>query len=348
MGIHRGRASRLLTALLSALLLAAPGAMAASDDDSAKAVEKRIAEARKQLDEAARRLGELHREMWELERDSPSSDRPMLGVLVDDAGGPDGLEVVGVTPEGGAEQAGLKAGDRLVMVNGVALDGDSEASSLARLAEALGSATAGEPVGVTYVRDGRRIDAEIVPQPRRRFIADMLREPLAPLPPLPPLPDLEIRKHLEALEELEHLDMGPLVEQLEALGREASPFVLRHVARVPAGLELRNIGPVLGRYFGVDGGVLVLETPAADGGLQPGDVLLSLDGEAVADAGEAAKALGAATGEVALTVRRQGRERRLTVDGAKLNERQDVQVETGGRRVIIQRGGAGSRTGVDD
>jgi S1-C subfamily serine protease len=338
MAIHTGS----LAVLLAAAVLWAGGANAASEDQPADSIEQRIEQARKQLDEAARRLGELHQELWRLDRGSTVSDRPMLGILVDDRGGPDGLEVVGVTPEGGAERAGIRAGDRLVAVNGVALDGDAERPPLARLGDALGSAAVGEAVTVTFVRDGQRIDTEIVTQPHRRFMADLLHERLAPLR------DVDARGHLEALAQL---DFSEVLESLKGLGLESSRLALRGVARVPAGLELRDIGPVLGRYFGVDGGVLVLETPDADAdaGLQPGDVLLALDGEPVADAGRALRTLGEATGELEATVRRNGRERRVALDAASLNARQDLQLDGGSRRIVILRGrDARERGDVDD
>jgi hypothetical protein len=223
----------------------------------------------------------------------------------------------------------------------VALDGDAERSPLARLGDVLGTAAVGEGVSVTYVRNGRRIDTEVVTQPHRRFMSDLLHERLAPLR------DLDVRARLE--EGFAQLDLSEVLESLRELGLESSRVALRSVARVPAGLELRDIGPVLGRYFGVDGGVLVLETPDGDAGLQPGDIVLTLAGEPVGDAGQTLRALGEATGEIQATVRRNGRERRLALDAARLNARQDLQVERGSRRFVIQRGrDAPARGDVDD
>ena len=55
--------------------------------------------------------------------------------------------------------------------------------------------------------------------------------------------------------------------------------------RVVAGAELTELNPSLGRYFGVDEGVLVTEvtagSPAAEGGVEPGDVIVEVDGEEV-------------------------------------------------------------------
>ena len=55
--------------------------------------------------------------------------------------------------------------------------------------------------------------------------------------------------------------------------------------RVVAGAELTELNPSLGRYFGVDEGVLVTEvttgSPAAEGGVEPSDVIIEVDGEEV-------------------------------------------------------------------
>lgn len=55
--------------------------------------------------------------------------------------------------------------------------------------------------------------------------------------------------------------------------------------RVVAGAEMASLNPSLARYFGVDSGVLVMDvaerSPAADAGLQPGDVVLEVNGERV-------------------------------------------------------------------
>ncbi len=68
----------------------------------------------------------------------------------------------------------------------------------------------------------------------------------------------------------------------------AAPVVPLWIAageRAIAGAEVAEMNEGLGRYFGIDRGVLVLdvadESPAARAGLQPGDVLISAGGSAV-------------------------------------------------------------------
>lgn len=71
-------------------------------------------------------------------------------------------------------------------------------------------------------------------------------------------------------------------------GRPLSVYVAG--ANRVAGAEVTPLNPGLAAYFGADRGLLVTEvtpgTPADQGGLRPGDVVLSVDGRPVADLAE--------------------------------------------------------------
>jgi membrane-associated protease RseP (regulator of RpoE activity) len=93
-----------------------------------------------------------------------------------------------------------------------------------------------------------------------------------------------------------------------------SMVVFRTGQRVVAGAELTPLNPDLGRYFGVESGVLTVEvldeTPAARGGLRGGDVIVRVGGEPVATVEELRAALdrGYRTPPVPVTVVRDRRE----------------------------------------
>ena len=62
-------------------------------------------------------------------------------------------------------------------------------------------------------------------------------------------------------------------------GAEAMMFRLPEMLGGVAGMELANLSPKLGQYFGADKGVLVVRAPAAgDWKLEDGDVITSIDG----------------------------------------------------------------------
>lgn len=92
--------------------------------------------------------------------------------------------------------------------------------------------------------------------------------------------------------------------------RPLAPYLLGQ--NRAAGAEVVNLRPELADYFQVDGGVLVVDvpdgTPAAEAGIQPGDVLTSVDGEAVHDIQELRMGLSSGGVEpLRLTLVRKGR-----------------------------------------
>jgi membrane-associated protease RseP (regulator of RpoE activity) len=97
-----------------------------------------------------------------------------------------------------------------------------------------------------------------------------------------------------------------------------SMVVFRAGQRVVAGAELTPLNPDLGRYFGVEAGVLAVEvleeTPAARGGLRGGDVIVRVAGEPVATVEQLRTALerGYRSPPVPVTVIRDRREVELS------------------------------------
>ena len=111
--------AKLALLLLPPVALAATGLSAAEREE----LEAQLEEARMQLDEAAQRLGELHSKLYAIETVGQHGQKPMLGVLIGERGPNGGLLLHGVTPGGGAEAAGMLAGDEITSVNDVDLTG---------------------------------------------------------------------------------------------------------------------------------------------------------------------------------------------------------------------------------
>ena len=186
-------------ATLCCVSVFAPAALASETLSEAdlKALKAQIAETRQTLDDAASRLADLNMQMFEAQYSGDRGSKPMLGVLISDYERNDGIKLVGVTPEGGASEAGLEAGDLLVAVNGYRLD--SGDNSMHALKKAMDTVTAGDTVAVEYLRDDVVRTGEITTQARREFAVKMGR-------------DFEIDIDVSELKDLEQL------EQLEALG----------------------------------------------------------------------------------------------------------------------------------
>jgi len=247
----------LLAAAACCLALNAPAAASAADAPDRAALEKQLQAAREQLDRSAREVAELSRQLYggtegdvmrSVEGRPPGS---MLGVNVGGGASRDeGVEVVGVSAGGPAEQAGLKAGDVLVAVDGQTLRRNGDRGPNAQLVAFMRGVEPGRTVKVDYLRDGQRRSASVTAAPAAPAEPPMMRV---------------LRERLA----------GPLAEGLALPGLEG---LLGH-ERGFRSLELVPLTPKLGQYFGTDRGFLVVRAANAPGlPLEEGDVLQTVDG----------------------------------------------------------------------
>lgn len=123
---------------------------------------KEIEAARAELDAAARKLAELHARSGDQVAfvasagvPVPGPARARLGILLGERKGA-GISIAGVTPGGGAESAGLAAGDVLLVVDEVPLNG-----SVPALLDVLDDLEPGTVAKVEYERAGKRRRAEV-------------------------------------------------------------------------------------------------------------------------------------------------------------------------------------------
>jgi len=77
----------------------------------------------------------------------------------------EGVAVAGVSPGGPAEQAGLRAGDVIVAVDGKSLKRTAERSASAQLVETMRGTAPGSRMKVDYLRDGKRLTASVTTAP---------------------------------------------------------------------------------------------------------------------------------------------------------------------------------------
>jgi S1-C subfamily serine protease len=249
------------------LALLAPAVASSADTPDRAALEKQLQAAREQLDRSAREVADLSRQLYggtegnvmRFVEGRPSGS--MLGVNVGGGASRDeGVEVVGVSPGGPAEQAGLKAGDVLVAVDGQTLKRSSNRGPNAQLVEFMRGVEPGRAVKVDYLRDGQRRSASVTAAPAEPPMMRVLRERLA----------------------------GPLAEGLAMPALEG----LLGQERGFRSLELVPLTPKLGQYFGTDRGLLVVRAANAPGlPLEEGDVLQTLDGRTPENPGHAFRIL---------------------------------------------------------
>jgi len=258
-----------IAAAIAGLALLSPHTQAAAEANppDRAALEKQLADARERLDDAARDVAELSGQLYggregDVLRFAHAEPRgAMLGVNIGTSQPrEEGIEIMGVSPGGPAESAGLRTGDVILSVNGKSLKKSADKSPGTQLVEFMRSVEPGQVVKLEYQRAGKRQTAEVITKRAEPPFARVLRERmLLALPEGMDLPDFE----------------GIL-----------SPN------RSFRSLELVPITPKLGQYFGTDKGLLVVRAPAEPGfQLEEGDVLMSIDGRTPDSPGHAFRIL---------------------------------------------------------
>lgn len=267
--------------------------------------------ARADMERATRRFVEMSQRLGmqtqEFRFEHPLAARPMLGVLL----APDadaGVRIAGVTPGSAAEKAGLRSGDRLLAIDGHDVLGSNADLRVANARRLLGKLDARTPVRIAYLRDGRRATVSATPQREERIAFWGGVPPVAPIPPVPPEIDQRIQSEIVRI-----------APDARCAGEHCGLPMLAEAFRWN-GLNLASVDPQLGRYFGTDSGVLVLSTGPALAGLQPGDVLRSVDGKPVRTPRDAMAALDAHPAGTQVAVEylrdRHGASTRITVPKA--------------------------------
>lgn len=259
--------------LVSAALLAG----SAIAQDASRDAE--LEQARQQLEQAARRIAELSVNTADpafgvARNFTMPARRAALGVGIEDD--EQGVRVVGVTPGGGADEAGIETGDVIIAMDGASLVGEGR-SPAEILVTQMGNVDPGATVALTIVRDGEEREVEVVAQaPRAQTFA------FAP-------------------------------------GRRAGgpPLMFTRPFGRWADMELVELTPALGAYFGAEEGMLVVRAPRDDVlGLMDGDVILEISGRTPTSVGHALRILGSfEPGEqLELTIMREQRRRTLEVE----------------------------------
>ena len=218
--------------------------------------------ARRRMEVAAQQLAALSAQMYgpmmqRVEAFGPS--HVLIGVQLEDSRGDAGARVREVSPGGPAEQAGVRAGDLIVAVNGTIVRGQEPAGHVVEL---LHDVKPGDKVDLKVSRGGKTRDLTVTARPDGDafFIGRQF-------PDLPPL---------------------PRVRTFATWG--GAPMIIRGPV---ADMELVRLTPGLGRYFGTDTGVLVVRAPPEGGlGLQDGDVILSIGGREPIDSSHVIRILG--------------------------------------------------------
>lgn len=195
--------------------------------------------------------------------------RAVLGINIAngqvDSGPVEGVTILGVTPGGGADAAGLAVNDVLISIDQQSLTADAEREANGRLLRFMADVVPGQTVQLTYLRDGDVLEAALT---------------VGELDPGMLPPGFPFRRDIERLGR--HLERN-FTEPLQFRWRHHGTF---------GGMELVSLSPGLGRYFGTDEGLLVVRAPDNEEiGLEDGDVIRMIGTRKPNDPGHAMRIL---------------------------------------------------------
>jgi len=219
--------------------------------------------------------------------------RATLGVMLapsEGASAAPGVAVEAVTPGGGAALAGVQPGDRLLTVNG------RKVATSAEVIAAMSDVKPGDAVKIESVRDGKPRNIEVVSQQREARVMVIREEGdaagRAPMGPMGPMGHHAPMGPRGMHPPMFFMDGGPGGPGgpggMGGMGGERFEVTIDGPL---ADLELTNLTPALGRYFGTDKGVLVVHANGALK-LQDGDVLRAIGGRVPSDETHALRILG--------------------------------------------------------
>ncbi len=223
-------------------------------------IETKLEAARAKLEAAANEVAQLSVQMGNpvFERFSTrpvGAPHSVIGAQIDMRNDPAGVRVLDVSPGGAADEAGMRAGDIIVSVNGT----EAEGRSRRRVVGIIQGAEANKKLNIKVLRDGK---------PK----------------------DLVVTARAMAVEPAIVADRFALFPG----GSAESPVYSFRELGIPtlSNMQLVTLTPGLGHYFGTDKGVLVVRAPTkSDFQLQDGDVILSIDGRAPTSGAHATRIL---------------------------------------------------------
>jgi serine protease Do len=202
-----------------------------------------------------------------------------------------GVMLEDVRPDSPAAKAGLKRSDIIVEFDG------EHVRSARQFSRLIQEAAPGRSVTATIVRDGKRSEVKITPSENRQTfslnggqLGDRMRERWG--------------------------DLGTFADRMPALDFD---FDLPSMAsRSRLGITVHTLSSQLADYFGAKDGVLV--TSVADGsaaaraGIRAGDVIASINGEAVQSSEDLMRSLRDAHDHVTLGLVRDKKEMTMSVE----------------------------------
>ena len=309
--------------------------------ENSAAMREELSRAHESLRHVSREVARAHRDInrsqinsrIEVRRVNPRinlGDKAIIGVVLGESEN-GGVPVLGVSPDGPADRAGMEQGDIIISMMGESLSDDDEGDARAVLSDVMDGVAIGDEIVITVDRDDETHDFIVVADKREPFAwQSIVRLPSAPTaatavqasPSVPSAPVIIERINIpdideEALRvEVERIRADVdrarvLIESSAIVDFETdsewdykfeslSDFgdgAIREAnvwfgLPLTKGLKLAEVDEGLGEYFNTDRGVLVLEAkPDNDLQLESGDVILDVGSKNVDKPSDVMRAL---------------------------------------------------------
>ena len=221
-----------------------------------------------------------------------------LGISLGDwaEGAVEGLSVMSVSPGGPAEQSGLRSGDMLTTINSESLAADSGQESYERLREALAAVKPGSEVSIGYRRGEEELQVQVATSSWEQLVAEGNGVRVGRMA-------TRIGNWARNMSNWSAGERNVNVEvDVDEDGQERRIVRIRRGAPDPlafydmawrlGGLQITELTPALGEYFGVEHGLLVVRAPHdEDVPLEDGDVIQKIGGREFRDARHATRIL---------------------------------------------------------
>lgn len=210
------------------------------------------------------------------------------------ADGPvEGLNVLSVSPGGPAERAGLRAEDLLISINDESLAADGWRQAYERLRGILAETEPGSEVSIGYRRAGSDLEALVKTDTWEQIVAGaalaaprVFAQGTVDWLPRPGNSDGNVEVDVD-------VDGGGEMRTVRVRRRApALPLSFHDMAWRLGGLQIAELTPALGEYFGADEGLLVVRAPENEEiELEDGDVIRRIGGRTFKDARQATRIL---------------------------------------------------------
>jgi len=315
-------------------------------------VREELSRAHRELREASREVARAHRELNASDRHHLRTrhvnlgDRAVIGVVLGKKTD-QGVEIIGVSPDGPAERAGLQQGDVLVSVGDVVIAGGDQPASIS-LRDIMSDVEDGEELPVVVNREGEPREFNVTAERREprgwqsmiriediEAVADVVSDSTHMIVERIEIPEFDetaltaqVEELTERLKTMQFMYVSPdsehphdyeiHIEEFSDVGGHTMDEANIWFGLPNAhGLELTEIDEGLGSYFKTERGVLVIK--AREGNaykLVSGDVILDIDSTAVNSPGDMMRVLRDVEpgSEIEISIKRNRQDKTLTVE----------------------------------